>query len=219
MKKFFTINPFFKYTRNMPEPAVSQRILDHLATHPPATIRELSNLLDVTPADVRYHLKLLIRTGLVQVLEPELPARASRGRPAHRYKRSVNSAPHNLPHLCDSLLQYVLHSCSSENLDVVLAGITEILAGEPLTGTGAIRLKKAASWLSDHQYQARWEARRSGPVILFHNCPYTLLLEKHPLLCRMDEYLLSRLTGLNAIQTARIQPGANRPGECVFEIK
>lgn len=202
----------------MPEPNVSHRLLEHLAAHPPATARELALLLDVTPADIRYHLTLLTRAGQVKALAPDSPSRASRGRPAHRYALSSQRSPHNLPHLCESLLQYVLHSSDTANMDAVLSAIAAILAGETLPGTGAIRLKHAASWLSDHQYQARWEARRSGPVILFHNCPYAQLLENHPQLCRMDALLLTRLTSLQIRQTSRIQPGTAQPGMCVFEI-
>ncbi len=64
-------------------------------------------------------------------------------------------------------------------------------------------------------YQARWEARSSGPRIVFAHCPYAMILPEHPELCQMDASLLESVLEVSVVQAARLAP-SRQGGKCAY---
>lgn len=202
----------------MSDTSVAARLLAFLAANPPATARELAALLDVTPADIRYHIGGLVAAGRVRHVPAGSHGKPARGRPAARYTLALAHIPQNLPHLIDSLLKYMLRNHSIDEQEVALASIAALMAGEQSVCALTARFNRSTQWLNGHQYQARWEARRAGPVIILQNCPYLQLLDGHPELCRLDQHLIEHLTAMQARRISRIDPTFPHAGACVFQL-
>jgi predicted ArsR family transcriptional regulator len=81
------------------------------------------------------------------------------------------------------------------------------------------RLSQTIQVLSQHHYQARWEAHSDGPRLLLGHCPYAAILEKHPELCRMDAYILEELVGTSVEQVARLARNSRGMTFCIFRIR
>ena len=58
-------------------------ITNYLQDNPPTTVRELSEKLNLTKADIRYHIKELIKSNTVKSIISE--STSYRGRPAARF--------------------------------------------------------------------------------------------------------------------------------------
>ena len=71
-----------------------QQIITYLHSHRSATSAELGRALLVTPANIRHHLRLLKKDGLVEEIGQE-PARG-RGRPTKIYGLTNHALMHNL---------------------------------------------------------------------------------------------------------------------------
>jgi predicted ArsR family transcriptional regulator len=97
-----------------------------------------------------------------------------------------------------------------------MEALAERLAGETSSVNQPLakRLNLTVEKLNQMNYHARWEAGPEGPRVLFGNCPYALILEKHPELCRMDQAMLQKLTGQPARQIFRT--GKDGSTVCVF---
>jgi predicted ArsR family transcriptional regulator len=91
------------------------------------------------------------------------------------------------------------------------AGLAE-LSALPLSKRLALAVEK----LNESHYAARWEAGAEGPRLLFGQCPYAAIIDRHPELCRMDAALAEAVLGWDVQQTARIRPGAGTVSYCVF---
>jgi predicted ArsR family transcriptional regulator len=87
-------------------------------------------------------------------------------------------------------------------------------AGENLT----LRLYRATEILNQRHYQARWEAHPDAPRLLLMHCPFSAILEEHPEMCQLDAYLIERLTGAPAEQTAKRIKDPSGLRYCKFRI-
>ena len=196
------------------------QILAALQRYPNSTVEELSRLLQLTRADVRYHINALLKAGqVVQMQQFPKDGHAARGRPAKSYQLSTNSRPDILTHLTDILLDMVQTNTAA---DASLAELAQrLIPADPLSSAethAAQRLNKAIQIINQHPYQARWEAHASGPQVFFHNCPYAAVIRKHPELCQVDRQILQNLTGLAARQTRKIDLDGPTAVACVFVL-
>lgn len=79
------------------------------------------------------------------------------------------------------------------------------------------RLGQLVRFLTQHGYQANWEAHRNGPMIILKNCPYTTIIDKHPLLCLMDLQVLKNALRVEVNQVEKMRPEeVGRPNLCRF---
>ena len=161
--------------------------------------------MQMTPANARYHLKILADQGAV-VQSGERLSAGQRGRPERIYR--LADTDHNLDLLASLLLQRLQLSASPDEMDSTLrsvaVGLAGELAGETLQHSLGPRLVQAVQHLSRLRYQARWEARPSAPEIYFGHCPYQKIITAHPELCRMDAFLLQQVTGHPVDQLAKL---------------
>ena len=72
------------------------------------------------------------------------------------------------------------------------------------------RLSQAVQHLNRMSYQARWEAHAQGPRVILQHCPYAAIVEQHPEVCRMDQFLLRNLLSLPVQQLSSAGKGPLR---------
>ena len=73
--------------------------------------------------------------------------------------------------------------------------------------------------LNPHHYQAAWEARASGPIVYFRNCPYAALIKDHPQLCQLDCAILVSLLHRPVTQVSKMDLDSRKPPACIFQIQ
>ena len=201
----------------MTKRSTRQNILAYLQTHPGATAAELARALQVTPANIRHHLSILLSDGRARVVG-ERQAHG-RGRPLQLYGLGDALVGDNLAALADAALSAWLESLSPEARDAVLQALASRLAATAPAVAGLSitrRLALAIERLNAQHYQARWEAHALGPRIIFELCPYAAIIARHPELCRMDKFLLQDLLGLEVTQSAKLELNARGLPFCMF---
>ncbi len=185
-----------------------KRLMEYISQNPGLNSRELGLALDRSSADIRYHLSRMIQQGdLTRSPHPQ----QGRGHPLFTYSVSTNTQPDNLPSLCSILLDQLLSS--PQGLSNTARELS--LKAPPTSGTISQTMTRLITHLNQMNYAATWEAYRSGPRVMFHNCPYALLLKQHPQLCQMDRYLLEFSLHMPASQETSLQSGAR---SCIFNI-
>lgn len=184
-----------------------QTILGYLKRNHKVTARELARALIMTPANARHHLKILSADGRIEVIQHR---NGKRGRPEKMYRLSGSLVRDNLALLADTLLNFA-ETGKDINMDIL---------GRHLAGEGHLRkqplihrLKSIVDRLNEMNYQAHWEAGAVGPRIILRQCPYLVILEKHPNLCQMDTALLRTLSNEDMLQAQKQSQGS---GSCVF---
>ncbi|HBA92866.1 MAG: hypothetical protein A2X24_02030 [Chloroflexi bacterium GWB2_54_36] len=194
------------------------QILTTLQRYPNSTVEELSRQLQLTRADVRYHINALLKAGqVVQMQQFPKDGHATRGRPAKSYQLSTDARPDILMHLADILLDMVHSNAAADaSLDELAQRLIPANSLSSAETHAAERLNNVIQIINQHPYQARWEAHASGPQVFFHNCPYAAVIRKHPELCQVDRHILQNLTGLTARQIRKIDLDGPTAPACVF---
>lgn len=196
-----------------------QQIIHYIQDHGHTTAVELSHVFHVTPAAIRYHIAILLRDGELEVV-PDHNADQARGHPARRLRISSHSKPHNLGQLSHTLLRLLIarnNGTISEQLAAEIASL--MVSNFQTTSTKrSQRFSEIIAYLTSHHYQPDWEARAHGPRIRFHNCPYSILLNEFPDLCKIDQSVLRILTGGSVVHITTFDN--RRPGKCccIFDI-
>jgi predicted ArsR family transcriptional regulator len=166
--------------------STDQEILNLLIKGTPLSILEIASLLNLTKADIRYHInKLLLQNKIIKIS----PNQGVPGRPAFRYAISDDEYKNNLEFLTNGLLS--LFPDRSELISKLSDYFTSDLSldsHQPII----IKLNSLISDLAHMHYSPRWETQFQGPMIYFGNCPYRKLLESHPDLCEMDKMIISK---------------------------
>jgi predicted ArsR family transcriptional regulator len=200
------------------------RILHYLKDHPAASAAEISRALGMTVANIRYHLNSLETAGSVEVEISTI--KKGRGHPVHLYHLSTLAQQHNLGCLAEILLTELINQANPE----AGTSLADTLA-DRLIQNGSqlalLHLKQApltqyltnlAQALEPFHYQARWEAHPASPHFIFAQCPYRVIVDRHPILCQMDARLLEKMLSRPVKQIARIGQGTPTATSCIFEI-
>lgn len=193
------------------------RLMDYLGTKQIATSTELSRSLQVTAADVRHHLTLLVEEGLIQVVGERKPR--GPGRPARLYSLSPKKKRDNLLLLLEAFLQDVDTTKPKKDKINILQRIAEKIRG-PTQSQGNLtqQLFSSINHLNDINYQARWEAHPDAPRIIFGNCPYSAIISNHPELCQIDKFILEGLLNVNVEQEDKLARDERGILYCLFRI-
>ena len=186
-----------------------QKVLAYLNKTRTASAREISRALKMSAADVRYHLRVLVSDGRLEVMS--VRPHEGRGRPEKVYSLTRAALGDNLSVLSDALLTEAGSGFRVDALAKHLVGKSDF-ASQPI----AKRLNLIVEKLNAMNYHARWEAGAEGPRIIFGHCPYAAIIAKHPELCRMDEVMLEELMGQSAEQLTKI--GRDGSLTCVFAM-
>ncbi len=180
----------------------SDRITSYLSSHKTATVGELSQSLDLTKADIHYHVRKLLSGSLIKARIDGLSKGA--GRPARKFEL-VEVPPLTMTRLLVSLLldetvKMSKHGYQSESLpDRVAQRIlfccpsTQVLSYSP-----AVKLNRISNELNSLGFELRWQAGKKGPELIFDREPLSLLVE-NPVLVNQ---IMSSLTKLILRETA-----------------
>jgi predicted ArsR family transcriptional regulator len=192
-----------------------QRILDLLLIQDQVNAAEISRVLSITQADVRYHLSRMVAEGLILVVKPKYTGR--RGRPARRYSLASKSKQNNFDILTRALLLTMRERNAEEERNQFIHDIAlKIPGGFKPGGPLGKRLVQAVDQLNLQNYQARWEAHANAPRVIFERCPFASLRPEFPELCNLDTTLLAIFLDEKVIQ---VESNAHlSDGFCQFNI-
>ncbi len=151
----------------------SDIVFDYLVKFGPLRVIDLSSDLDLTPADIRYQLKTLISTGLVEPLQPE-PALA-RGRPAARFVAISRVPVANVFFLLDlfaeQIIDYFPKLTPDEIAELMWKSIKKKLN---LSSSPYEKVIHILRFLDSMGVKTSWEAGKYGPKIIIINNPYQI---------------------------------------------
>lgn len=193
-----------------------QRVLAYLEKHRSASAREIARALEMTAANVRHHLSILLADGRVEVTIARQGVK--KGRPEKVYSLSQTFLGNNLPMLADALLQEWLEGLPEAERAIAMRVLAKRLGASLMPPAQAEpvvrRLTRLIEQLNRAHYHARWEAGAEGPRLVLTHCPYAAIIEKHPELCAMDAALLSEGMQMTARQVSKMERSGSPP--CVF---
>lgn len=190
--------------------STDEEIMAILSKNEPLTVHELSTSLNLTKADIRYHIKRLLKNGRINEI---YPLSGKRGRPAFRYQIDNSYFAHNLHTLVDALIKIL-----SLN-DNDLSNMANYISSKIQTGNHQSIITKfndLVIGLNKQNYQARWESQYQGPVIFFSNCPYRLIVQDHPILCELDKKIIKEYLDRNVTISQTIH--LNGTPICKFQV-
>jgi predicted ArsR family transcriptional regulator len=198
------------------QPPTEVLILDIIQKHRLVTADELSRILFMTKPNIHYHLKKMLQKRLVEVVKAKgvLPLRP--GRPELFYRLSCTAAGNNITKLCDILLTQQIGEADKKQLLHTLA--VNLLPATPTDSSMPMRLRSLVDELNRCAYNCRWEAHKTGPLIMFANCPYAPIIARHPELCYMDACILESYLKFPVNQITRIDQKSSNPTECQFQV-
>jgi predicted ArsR family transcriptional regulator len=204
------------YLTKIQMPNARQRILSYITEKKSATVEELSMVFKVTPANIRHHLSILIEQGSVNIIG--LKPAALKGRPSQIYSAAQQINQNNLDQLIEVLLSYAEKNMGYNHKDHLLKDIACGLVAKfpPDTNNPTRRLYSSIRALNRMNYQAHWEAHGEHPRIMLGHCPYSVLVDRHPEICRMDEFMLQALLDSPVEQIEKLTGTAKGLSQCVF---
>jgi predicted ArsR family transcriptional regulator len=164
--------------------STEEELLETLSQHDSMSVLELSISLNLTKADIRYHIKKLLTSGSIKIIPPEA---GLRGRPAIRYKISNTFYHHNLETLINALLSII--PMNDDNILKIAKYFSSLISSEHSL-TLITKFNALIIGMNKQNYNARWETQYKGPVIFFSNCPYRQVVQVHPIMCELDRRIL-----------------------------
>jgi len=200
------------------EKNTSQQILDYLSENPHATVRQISRALQVTAADVRYHLSNLLQQNLVNI--SVINKGSQRGRPARCYALTHQARPNNILSLARAALSLLLNGSPNPEKETLGQLANQLFPNQTeFSSSFTSKIIRLINRLNSAGYAARWEARPQGPRIFFSNCPYRQLLNQFPQLCEMDRLILQNQLNAETTLDQHIHPQKADPLTCQFSVK
>lgn len=192
-----------------------QKILEYFRIHSAASASDLSHAMQMTPANARHHLNILVEQGALIQVGKRLPD-SRRGRPERIYGLAESLRANNLGLLASLLLKIQMNPDNQEEgnsqLQALAKGLIDLAGGMLPQRHLVSRLLQSVQILNRLHYQARWEARPGAPEIYLGFCPYREIIADHPELCQMDATLLQNLAGVPVDQVdklATVDSGGN----------
>jgi predicted ArsR family transcriptional regulator len=194
------------------------KIMNFLEANNQATAVELGQVLQMTQANIRHHLSILVKEGMIEVVGQNQPE--GRGRPTLLYMPTKQTQKHSLDVLLGALLADIQSARSFIKRESKIKRLAERLSLPRSNDDKSItiRLGKSMQHLNDLHYQAHWEARSDSPIIILGRCPYASIIDQFPELCTMDKYILENMLDREVKQISKIVRRPEGPQHCRFEI-
>lgn len=197
-----------------------QVILETLSQRGSLPIDELARATRHSAMATRYHLTLLIDEGLVAA--DQVDHQANVGRPQVLYAladRAHEHLPKQYNWLAEQLLEEIGESLGAKEKRALLrrAG-KRIATNAHALRRGArveTRLDRAADFLTERGYMARWEKTDDEYAMHICNCPYRQVALQHREVCDMDIAMIGVLVDSPLKMTCCI---ANKDGRCSFIV-
>ncbi len=200
-----------------------QRVFAYIKQRGQLSADEIAQGLHMSAATVRHHLVVLVADGRI-VTDSTVRAGRLKGRPRKLYRLSDGMRGDNLAMLSNVLLQSWgrARPVSTDTRAGVMAlakGLRERMGPIDDKLAATKRLEQLIERLNEAHYEARWEAGAQGPRVLFGRCPYAEIIDEHPFLCVMDQYLLGDVMNAEVEQLAKIQRKTGESSRCVFALR
>lgn len=194
-----------------------QRLIEYLQTKRIASASEMAHAVHKTPANIRHHLGVLLREGVVEFARERQAHR--RGRPEQLYQLSHLAFLHNMDGLARTLLEEIA-ALPQQERQTWIQMIAGRMAGETIQAASnpTRRLYQAVKKLNEMNYLARWEAHKDAPRIILTHCPYAAILPEHPELCLMDTQLLESMLSVPIVQKTRLELNDQGIPQCIFSV-
>jgi len=191
-----------------------EKILHYLEKFPSSSAKEIGRYLDMTAANIRYHLEFLVDSENVQISGKRPTGGA--GRPILLYTLTPATIGMNLGPLIEAALESIEINIAGESIKQEIA---KNLAKEyiNLEMNPVSRFNNALDYLNSLNYHASWEAHPEGPQIELRHCPYADLAQTHPYLCQIDQNLITFLfeTPMELIKKRSFNKNPYSP--CIFK--
>ncbi len=178
-----------------------QQILDHLRVTLEATVRELGDVLGLTPTGIRQHLTVFEQSGLVETREK----RGRVGRPALVYSLTAQGEatfPMSYDLLANLLLDEVRDSYGADDFHEVIRNVATRMA-EPhlrqLAGASPEqRVEATCTILRSRGIVADWERDGDALILNERTCPYPEVARQNSAACLIDVAYVRALTAMDA---------------------
>lgn len=201
--------------------ATRERILNILKERGEATVKDLSNTLDLTTVTIRHHLDTLRRENLVAA--PSVRHRKAPGRPQHVYTLTQDASdyfPKRYERLITLVFEEVRFHLSKGEFEQVLERVGKRIAAQAAMPPDAEleeRVALTVDFLDERGYMARWETTDAGEFLIHvANCPYEGVARRHGEVCRIDRTMLTELLGIPPKEIKRT-PGP--PRRCTYVVQ
>ena len=192
-----------------------KQILAILKERSEATVDDIVSELEarrgsITAVTVRHHLTKLQDDGLVT--SAQIRYRDTPGRPQHAYKltaQGLSHLPNNYQHLALNLIKQMSQNLSDNQINVIIEGMVDSMVDEAHCDKGSMRerLDAVVAYMSEHGYEAQWEAQEGGYILHASNCPYHDIAHESDMLCKMDMRLVARMLGVVPRMTSHRSSG------------
>jgi predicted ArsR family transcriptional regulator len=196
-----------------------QQILEHLQRHGQGTVKELGQLLRLTPTAIRQHLTVLERDGLVVAREE----RGRVGRPTLVYTltdKADSLFPRSYDELASALLEEIRASEGSERLYQILHRIAQRMAeslSERVRGKSlAQRVEETALILQEQGCLVDWEQRDGEFFLHEFTCPFSKVAKEDSAVCTLHLDLVRLLTSADTRLVRSVLRGERA---CTYRIR
>lgn len=198
-------------------------ILRTLLQRGQATVKELSESVNVSQMAVRHHLAALQAEGLVALADARVDNSNRRaGRPNRFYTLTTagqEQFPHRYVDLSDRLLDGMKSHLPADMIEdifdrMALSRAQQLLpqfAGKPLEE----KLRLLVELLGTEGFAAKWNRADDHYQITEHNCPYMVIGQRHPEVCNYDRTLISTILELPIVRHECVLHGGDK---CVFLV-
>ncbi|HEY42878.1 MAG TPA: ArsR family transcriptional regulator [Anaerolineae bacterium] len=179
--------------------ATRDTILHSIQIQGQCTVKELAEVVGISPVSVRHHLAQLQAEGLVAAQE----VRHGVGRPHHEFsltKEAIELFPTRYFQLTIRLLNEIKYEMSPERVKSLFSRMTSSIAEafaesyEHLTTEE--RLPHLMTMLSSEGFDAEYELQDDRIIIRLLSCPYLDLVQYHPEIDYIDQELIARALSL-----------------------
>ena len=192
-----------------------EKILHYLGKFPGASAEEISRYLEMTAANIRYHLGFLVDSGKVQV-SGERPTGGA-GRPIQLYNLTPAAIGFNLIPLIEAVLDNISDDKTGKSIRRKIAQqLAADFDGRNQAKNPINRYNQALEYLNKYNYLASWEAHPEGPQIELRHCPYGNLAQTHPALCQIDRSLITLLFDVPVELFKKRSFNRNPYSPCIF---
>ncbi|MFQ5855829.1 MAG: helix-turn-helix transcriptional regulator [Anaerolineae bacterium] len=176
--------------------ATRSRIVEYLKEQGRASVQDLVTATGLTSMTVRHHLTILEAEGLVSSMKE----RGHVGRPRYIYSltdKALSLFPERYDELADRLLKGLKDLGAKRAITQVLERMGNDIVGDchaNLAGKSfEERLNILVDVLGNEGFLASWEQGDGEYVLTEYSCPYLLVGQDHPEICRVDWQVITTI--------------------------
>ena len=170
-------------------------ILRALRSQVNCTVKELAEIVGISPVSVRHHLINLQAEGLVTVEE----VRHGVGRPHHTFsltEEALELFPSRYFRLSNRLLEEIKATLSDEKLEELFSGLAVSMAEESAAHLQNLplmeRVQGLVAILSDEGFDPELNTTDNEIFLRVLSCPYLNLAREHPEICMIDQSFIAK---------------------------